>query len=280
MTHRLLTMILLGAALSGCSRFEGWGPYEWWQMEQSQDAASQADNAHASGVPVPAEKPAFDTSAMDVMGQVDPSVKVYPIKDGALPDPYIKSNLQPLSEKVIGEGYVATDPSVTVYPPRMPTAIPDLAPMEGVKVDATASLYSAKVRALAKQRRDEPINPPPLPVEALSMDDMEGDMIGSVPMPPAMNDRSLDVIQPVTAEALPPVQEIEVPARAPINIKPPTTIAPMKFTTAGTRSLPAGSAARAQVPQLTPAFVPMPPADTTEATGNIQSGDGLSLTGY
>lgn len=289
MTHRLLTMILLSAALSGCSQFEGWGPYEWWQMEQSQSAPKQQENSADTGMPVPAAKPVLDTSAMEVMNQIDPSVKVFSIKDGPMPDPYMKSNLQPLSGKVVGEGYVATDPSVTVYPPRMPTAVPDLAPMEGVKVDATASLYSAKVRAMAKERTDLN-NPPPLPVEALSMDDMEGDMTGRVPMPPVRDDRSLDNIAPIAAEALPPVQEIEVPSRAPIQIREAAPIAPMKFTTAGTRSIPAGSAAVRLAPMQpvmapAPASVPVQSApqasfDSVPMPPDPDGSGSFSLTGY
>ena len=116
----------------------------------------------------PVQQPAPQVDLLNAMDR--PSVEVYPLS-GPPVDPFTRKNLQPLSQKVLAEGYPVMDPSVTVYPLSMPTAMPNVA-MNNVRTDAQGALYTGKVRSQAMQ------NPPGKMQPIIGAEDMGGQSAG------------------------------------------------------------------------------------------------------
>ena len=161
----------------------------------------------SDGMPVmPQPKPQLDVlTALN-----SESVTVYPLT-GDMRTPFSNKKLQPISEKVIGEGYPVLDPSVTVFPLKPPTSIPDVT-FDNVQTGASSSLYSAKVKSMAAQRPPEDDMPPRI---APISEDVIGADIKSTPLAPII---------------APPVNVSQ------INAKPVRLL----FTAPGTKSGPEG----------------------------------------
>lgn len=173
---------------------------------------------------IPQPKPELDV----ITALNTPSVTVYSLK-GNEQNPFSNKQLQPLSQKVIGEGYPVLDPSVIVYPLNPPTSIPNVA-FDNIRTGADSSLYSARVRAMAAQR---PMERESLPVIGAGQTSIE-----ATPLPPIID--------------------------APINVPSlPATPAEPLFTPVGKRVGPVAERAAALPPavipiQNAPIFAPAP----------------------
>lgn len=159
--------------------------------------------------PLPVAQPA--PQQVDVLSAMDrDSVTVYPL-NGPVQDPFTRKNLQPLSQKVLAEGYPVMDPSVTVYPLSTPTAMPNVA-MDNVRVDAQSALYSGKVRSQAMQAQASAPKMKPVYPE----DDMTGGIVQSElpPIPPPADSPS--IWGDVPTAYLPPMPGMPQQAPAPV----------------------------------------------------------------
>lgn len=183
----------------------------------------------------------------------DSSVTVFPLSE-PIHQPFSDKQLQPLSQKVLGEGYPVLDTSVTVYPLNPPRAIPNVAFENVAQTSADSSLYSARVQALAAQR-------PP-----------EEDMGDMVPFPALPSTRGAvspasahDVIgaarDDIQASTLPPIEgpaiAVEEPVYTPVKpAQPPESL----FTKPGAKIGPKGHMGNAPVvpAKMAPIAEPMP----------------------
>lgn len=310
MPHRLLTIILSCAVLSACAG-DPWQQNNVEAQKRDAEARKQAER-DAREQEFYISRGSADLDTFETMNQIDPSVRLFSLR-GQPAYPLINKPLQPLSEKVIGEGYVATDPSVTVYPPRLPTAVPALAPMQGVRVDASTALYSAKIQNEA--RMNPRLDPPELPIEAVSMAELDmedgqsatsDDMIGDgedmialplsarkarglqQPVPAVIGDDSLSA-EDIMVQPLPPVEEVAVTSRATPASVPSTP--PVTFKSAGSKSGPVNTGYGTPVQPVSPQPIPMPalpigetvpmPPVPDQAGGQAQGATtSFSLTGY
>lgn len=176
MFRRYAALFLLPVALTACAQMYGVDTKE-----------PQVQHQAPVMTPPPAPKP------LDPLAQLNsvPGVTVYPLNTPPS-DPFTRKNLQPVTQKVLGEGYFVSDPSVNVYPPRLPQAIHDNVPMEGVRVDAAGALYSGKIRA---QEPPKTVLVEPVPA-GQPVDDMSGGVIAAQPLPPVIGERQVGVGQP------------------------------------------------------------------------------------
>lgn len=150
---KMILAFLMGATLitSGCASVHD------WMAGEEDSVPSGYSTTHTNAAPMDVITPA-DIQSADMIAPEplsapldyatamsgDPSVTVYPLT-GPVPDPYTRKQLQPLSQKVIGEGYPVLDPSVIVFPPRTPERFPAAVPLAGgVRVDANASIAQAR----------------------------------------------------------------------------------------------------------------------------------------
>ena len=256
MSRMFAALLLLPLALSGCAKMYG-VDMEQPQVEQPAPVAK----------PMPAPKPFDPLVALNAV----PGVTVYPLNTPPS-DPFTRKNLQPLSSKVIGEGYFVEDPSVNVYPPRLPQAVPAVTPMDsGVRVDAASALYSGKIRA---QEPPKTVLVPSAPA-GQPVDDMSGGVIAQQALPPVIGDNQTQVgnaPQPewggMGGSTLPPVQEKFVTTPAPMMAAPamqggwgsqPTLMAPPQhaFTQAGAKSGPVQTGYGAPPPVAQPKQEPI-----------------------
>lgn len=152
--------------------------------------AMEKDSKPMPPQPAPPAPIAQLAPAPDLMNAMDrPSVEVYPL-NGPVADPFTRKNLQPLSQKVLAEGYPVMDPSVTVYPLSMPTAMPNVT-MDNVRADAQSALYTGRVRSQAMQNSNkmQPIyddgSPAPIMSSDAGMVDVQTEALPPIMPPPA-----------------------------------------------------------------------------------------------
>lgn len=154
--------------------------------------------------PQPVVKPAPQVDLLNAMDR--PSVEVYPLS-GPPVDPFTRKNLQPLSQKVLAEGYPVMDPSVSVYPLSPPTSMPNVA-MTNVRTDAQSMLYTGKVRSTAMQN-------PPYKMQPITGEDMGSGMTVKTealpPIPPPADSPS--IWGDVPTAHLPPMPPVPFPVQ-------------------------------------------------------------------
>ncbi len=200
----------------------------------------QASSSITMEQPKMAPKPSIQANQnlLETMnGTTDSSVTVYPLT-GDIVDPFTRKTLQPLSSKVIAEGYPVLDPSVTVYPLRPPSAVPPVSFENVDQVGANSSLYSARVQSLTAQRDIEAGSFPNFPSSNKIVTSVESEALIPLPIKPMNNFEDelefVDVPDRATDFASPPALPSE-----------PRTQAPLRsfdvFKKAGTVSKPEGS---------------------------------------
>ncbi len=169
----------------------------------------------------------------------DSSVTVYPLT-GEITDPYTRKNLQPLSSKVLAEGYPVLDPSVVVYPLRPPSSVPPVSFENVDQVGANSSLYSARVQSLASQRDIDDGAFPSFPSSDQIVTDVVSEDIVPMAIKPLDEGDFIDVPdRPFDVSAPPPLAPM--PASSPSSLAQPVNV----FKKAGTVSRPEGGASTA-----------------------------------
>lgn len=205
MKHAILSIITL-SSLTACAQL-GFEP----------DVPRAHSNTFTSSTPViediPAPKVPSDLIST-INDTTDPSVTVYPLT-GAIGDPYTRKNLQPISSKVLAEGYPVLDPSVSVYPIRPPSAVPPVAFENVNQVGASSSLYSARVQSLTAQREIEEGAFPNFPSTNKIITDVQSEALLPLPIEP-LSTNDLDA---VAMDAPPPLPfEPMMPKQAPVPV--------------------------------------------------------------
>lgn len=175
---------------------------------------------------VPERKPLAEPLEMLA---TDSSVTVFPL-DKPVTDPFSDKKMQPVSEKVLGEGYPVLDPSVSVYPLKPPTEVPSVA-FENVQTGADANLYSARVKSLAAQRplMDDDMAFPALPpTDGAKMNASAEEVIGM-----GRDNIETTALPPIEGPAINVEEQVYTPVQP---AKPPQAI----FTKPGAKIGPNG----------------------------------------